>query len=144
VGEYLGEDLLLTLSHRQFVWTIPKDLRVFLHHDRELFADLGRLLAKVHELDIISCSPPHRAILSRQQCVHPGALRVRTEADGIPRGGDDVFDRDNSFARMDSESLEGRLNRHAKQRAARTTTRCTIILSINSYGPRPVAREQCS
>jgi hypothetical protein len=43
VGEYLSEDLLLTLPHRQFVWTIPKVLRVFLRHDRELFADLGRL-----------------------------------------------------------------------------------------------------
>jgi hypothetical protein len=41
VGEYLSEDLLLTLPHRQFVWTIPKVLRVFLRHDRELFADLG-------------------------------------------------------------------------------------------------------
>jgi hypothetical protein len=43
VGEYLSEDLLLTLPHRQFVWTIPKVLRVFLRHNRELFADLGRL-----------------------------------------------------------------------------------------------------
>jgi hypothetical protein len=43
VGEYLSEDLLLTLPHRQFVWTIPKVLRVFLRHDRELFAELGRL-----------------------------------------------------------------------------------------------------
>jgi hypothetical protein len=44
VGEYLSEDLLLTLPHRQFVWTIPKVLRVFLRHDRELFAELSRLL----------------------------------------------------------------------------------------------------
>jgi hypothetical protein len=44
VGEYLSENLPLTLPHRQFVWTIPKALRVFLRHDRELFADLGRLL----------------------------------------------------------------------------------------------------
>jgi hypothetical protein len=43
VGEYLSEDLLLTLPHRQFVWTIPKVFRVFLRHDRERFADLGRL-----------------------------------------------------------------------------------------------------
>ncbi len=27
-----------------FVWTIPKVLRVFLRHDRDLFADIGRLL----------------------------------------------------------------------------------------------------
>jgi hypothetical protein len=44
LGEYLSEDPLLTLPHRQFVWTIPKVLRVFFRHDRELFADLGRLL----------------------------------------------------------------------------------------------------
>jgi hypothetical protein len=44
VGEYLSEDLLLTLPHRQFVWTIPKVLHVVFRHDRELFADLGRLL----------------------------------------------------------------------------------------------------
>jgi hypothetical protein len=43
VDEYLSEDLLLTLPHRQFVWTIPKVLRVFLRYDRELFADIGRL-----------------------------------------------------------------------------------------------------
>jgi hypothetical protein len=36
--------LLLALPHRQFVWTIPKVLRVFLRHDRDLFADIGRLL----------------------------------------------------------------------------------------------------
>ena len=51
-GEYLSENLLLRLPHRQavqwpaigFVWTIPKVLRVFLRHDRDLFADIGRLL----------------------------------------------------------------------------------------------------
>jgi hypothetical protein len=35
---------LLRLPHRQFVWTIPKVLRVFLSYARELFADIGRLL----------------------------------------------------------------------------------------------------
>jgi hypothetical protein len=52
LGEYLGDDLLLCLPHRQavqwpalgFVWTIPRVLRVFLRHDRELFADIGRRL----------------------------------------------------------------------------------------------------
>ena len=51
-GEYLSEDPLLTLPHRQLVWKLPKVPRVFLpsggplhrHHDRDLFADLGRLL----------------------------------------------------------------------------------------------------
>jgi predicted RNA-binding Zn-ribbon protein involved in translation (DUF1610 family) len=44
LGEYLSEDLLLQLPHRQFVWTIPKCLRVFLKHDRELHAELSRLM----------------------------------------------------------------------------------------------------
>lgn len=44
LGEYLSENLLLRLPHRQFVWTLPRVLRGFLRHHRELFADLGRLL----------------------------------------------------------------------------------------------------
>jgi hypothetical protein len=36
--------LLLQLPHRQFVWTIPEILPAFLRHDRDLFADIGRLL----------------------------------------------------------------------------------------------------
>ena len=44
LGEYLSGDLLLQLPHRQFVWTIPKCLRVFLKHDRELHAKLSRLI----------------------------------------------------------------------------------------------------
>ena len=44
LGEYLSEDLLLQLPHRQFVWTIPKCLRVFLKHNRELHAELSRLM----------------------------------------------------------------------------------------------------
>jgi hypothetical protein len=37
LGEYLAEDLLLRLPHRQFVWTIPKALRGFLR--RNAFLD---------------------------------------------------------------------------------------------------------
>jgi hypothetical protein len=44
LGEYLSKDLLLTLPHRQFVWTIPKALRVCLKHNRELHANLSRLM----------------------------------------------------------------------------------------------------
>jgi hypothetical protein len=43
-AEYLDEQLLLALPHRQFVFTMPKALRVFLRHDRRLFADLARLI----------------------------------------------------------------------------------------------------
>ena len=44
LGEYLSGNLLLNLPHRQLVWTIPKILRSFLRHDRNLFADIGRLI----------------------------------------------------------------------------------------------------
>jgi len=44
LGEYLSDDLLLQLPHRQFVFTIPKCLRVFLKHNRELHAELSRLM----------------------------------------------------------------------------------------------------
>jgi hypothetical protein len=37
-AEYLDEQLLFTLPHRQFVFTLPKSLRVFLRHDQRLFA----------------------------------------------------------------------------------------------------------
>jgi hypothetical protein len=43
-AEYLDEQLLLTLPHRQFVFTLPKVLRVFLRYDQRLFADLVRLI----------------------------------------------------------------------------------------------------
>jgi hypothetical protein len=48
-----------------------------------------------------------------------------------PRDGEGAFDRDGSSARMDSKSTIGRLNRHARQRAVRTSTRWAIILLIN-------------
>jgi MoaA/NifB/PqqE/SkfB family radical SAM enzyme len=44
LGEYLRENLLLRLPHRQYVWTIPRVLRGYLRHHRELFSELGRLL----------------------------------------------------------------------------------------------------
>jgi hypothetical protein len=68
VGEYLSEDLLLTLPHRQFVWTIPKVLRVFLRHDRELFADLGRLLFDI--LRRFFCQAAGRSLRCAMVCSH--------------------------------------------------------------------------
>jgi hypothetical protein len=44
LGEYLADDLLLRLPHRQYVWTIPKALRGFLKRDRSLFAEVGKLI----------------------------------------------------------------------------------------------------
>ena len=35
---------MLTLPNRQFVFTLPKALRVFLRYDQRLFADLARLI----------------------------------------------------------------------------------------------------
>ena len=43
-SECLDEQWLLALPHRQFVFTLPKALRVFLRHDQRLFADLARLI----------------------------------------------------------------------------------------------------
>jgi hypothetical protein len=44
MAEHLTEELLLRLPHRQFVFTLPKALRIFLRNDRKLFADLSRLI----------------------------------------------------------------------------------------------------
>lgn len=43
-AEYLDEQLLLTLPHRQFVFSIPKALRIFFRHDQKLFAAVSSLL----------------------------------------------------------------------------------------------------
>jgi hypothetical protein len=47
LGEYLSKDLMLALPHRQFVWTIPRCLRVFLKHDRTLHAKLSRIMFRL-------------------------------------------------------------------------------------------------
>jgi len=43
-AEYLVEDLLLDLPHRQFVFTIPKILRPFFKADKRLFGMVSRLI----------------------------------------------------------------------------------------------------
>jgi len=43
-AEYLDEQLLLNLPHRQFVFSIPKALRVFFRHDQRLFASVSSLI----------------------------------------------------------------------------------------------------
>jgi hypothetical protein len=51
-AEYLDNELLLALPHRQavqwpalgFVFSIPKALRVFFHHDQRLFSDVSSLI----------------------------------------------------------------------------------------------------
>jgi hypothetical protein len=42
--EYLDEQLLLNLPHRQFVFSIPKALRIFFRHDQRLFGAVSSLL----------------------------------------------------------------------------------------------------
>ena len=43
-GEYMNEQLLLRLPHRQFVFTFPKVLRVFFRHDKSLHGEISRLI----------------------------------------------------------------------------------------------------
>jgi hypothetical protein len=42
--EYLAEDLLLDLPHRQFVFTIPKILKPYFKSDKRLFGEVSRLI----------------------------------------------------------------------------------------------------
>lgn len=44
VSKYLDEYLLLALPHRQFIFTLPKALRVFLRYDQRLFGWISRLM----------------------------------------------------------------------------------------------------
>jgi hypothetical protein len=43
-AEYLDEQLLLELPHRQFVFSIPKALRIYFRHDQKLFASVSSLI----------------------------------------------------------------------------------------------------
>jgi hypothetical protein len=43
-AEHLTNEVLLDLPHRQFVFTIPKALRPFFRYDRQLFAEVSRLI----------------------------------------------------------------------------------------------------
>ncbi len=42
-AEHLTEEVLLNLPHRQFVFALPKALRIFFRHDRRLFGHVSRL-----------------------------------------------------------------------------------------------------
>ena len=43
-SEYMKEQLLLSLPHRQFVLTFPKLLRPYFRHNRRLFSEISRLI----------------------------------------------------------------------------------------------------
>ena len=47
LAEHLTEEVLLKLPHRQFVFTVPKALRVFFRNNRKLFADISRLIYSI-------------------------------------------------------------------------------------------------
>ena len=43
-SEHLSENVLLNLPHRQFVFTLPKLLRVYFKYDRNLFEEVSRII----------------------------------------------------------------------------------------------------
>ena len=43
-AEHLTDEVLLNLPHRQFVFALPKALRIFFRHDRRLFGHVSRLI----------------------------------------------------------------------------------------------------
>jgi hypothetical protein len=47
LGEYINEQLLLRLPHKQFVFTLPKVLRVFFRHDKRLHGEISRLIYRL-------------------------------------------------------------------------------------------------
>ena len=61
-------DRLLCLPHRQCVWTIPKVFRVFLRHDRQLFAHIGRLLLGNRRSIQLSPWVGHAGCCSTERC----------------------------------------------------------------------------
>jgi len=46
-SEHLSQNVLLKLPHRQFVFTLPKLLRVYFKHDRNLFEDVSRIIFSI-------------------------------------------------------------------------------------------------
>jgi len=47
MAEHLTEEVFLRLPHRQLVFTIPKALRIFLRNNKNLFADVSRLIFSI-------------------------------------------------------------------------------------------------
>jgi hypothetical protein len=46
-SEHLSENVLLKLPHRQFVFTLPKLLRVYFKYDRNLFEEVSRIIFSI-------------------------------------------------------------------------------------------------
>ena len=47
-SEHLSENVLLNLPHRQFLFTLPKLLRVYFKYDRNFFEDVSRIIFYDH------------------------------------------------------------------------------------------------
>jgi len=45
--EHLSENVLLNLPHRQFVFTLPKLLRVYFKYDRNLLEDISKIIFSI-------------------------------------------------------------------------------------------------
>jgi len=46
-AEHLSENVLFRLPHRQFVFTVPKILRLYFKYDRNLFEDVSRIVFSI-------------------------------------------------------------------------------------------------
>ena len=46
-SEHLSENMLLKLPHRQFVFTLPKLLRLYFKYERNLFQDVSRIIFSI-------------------------------------------------------------------------------------------------
>jgi hypothetical protein len=83
-AEYLDEQLLLALPHRQFVFTLPKALRVFLRHDQRLFANLARLIFSPLAAQVRQGRSPsdEEACFARPRTAAATPAGIRTDAKG--------------------------------------------------------------
>jgi len=66
LGMHIAEDVCFHVPHRQFVWTIPKRLRIFFRYDRDLLKELPKLAWEV-------IREVYQAVLDREDVV-PGMI----------------------------------------------------------------------
>ena len=100
----MNEQLLLRLPHRQFVFTLPKVLRVFFRHDKRLHGEISRLIyGLVRDFTTAAAGRPHPHRRSR------GLPELRTFARWNPHwhglfleGG---FDREGRFVHVPTVDL---------------------------------------
>ena len=66
LGMHIVEDVCFPVPHRQFVWTIPKRLRIFFRFDRSLLKELPKLASQV-------VKEVYQAVLDRDD-IAPGMM----------------------------------------------------------------------